>query len=188
MNQNRKNIIIKEILYWKSSKLLPEHYCDFLLSLYTEGNQEMIEQKEKKATILYNVLLIFVALLVPISFLFIYFTELPIVLQTGMLSFFICLCFVVLLLLKKKLYRFYVHIILVVIAILFFFIQVELCTYFSANNQWAIAGVIFINCLGWIVIGKTRKLTSFFISGIVGMIIFIILLGNLIVKNNFLFY
>ena len=37
MDENRKQIIIKEIGYWKNNKLLPEQYCDFLLALYTEG-------------------------------------------------------------------------------------------------------------------------------------------------------
>ena len=37
MDQQRKAIIIHEIKYWKDNHLLPEHYCDFLLALYTEG-------------------------------------------------------------------------------------------------------------------------------------------------------
>ena len=37
MDENRKQIIIKEIGYWKNNKLLPEQYCNFLLALYTEG-------------------------------------------------------------------------------------------------------------------------------------------------------
>ena len=37
MNIQRKKIVISEITYWKKSKLLPEHYCDFLISLYSNG-------------------------------------------------------------------------------------------------------------------------------------------------------
>jgi hypothetical protein len=37
MDQQRKATIIHEIKYWKDNHLLPEHYCDFLLALYTEG-------------------------------------------------------------------------------------------------------------------------------------------------------
>lgn len=37
MDQQRKATIIHEIKYWKDNHLLPAHYCDFLLALYTEG-------------------------------------------------------------------------------------------------------------------------------------------------------
>ena len=40
MNAQRKKIIMTEIDYWKQHKLLPEQYCDFLITLYTEGNRE----------------------------------------------------------------------------------------------------------------------------------------------------
>ncbi|MBN6186158.1 hypothetical protein JQN58_04075 [Aneurinibacillus sp. BA2021] len=37
MKEQRKKIITHEIEYWRRSNLLPSHYCDFLLNLYTEG-------------------------------------------------------------------------------------------------------------------------------------------------------
>ncbi|MFS0689765.1 hypothetical protein AB1K89_11025 [Sporosarcina sp. 179-K 8C2 HS] len=40
MNAQRKKIITSEINYWKQNKLLPEHYCDFLITLYTQGDHE----------------------------------------------------------------------------------------------------------------------------------------------------
>ncbi|WP_252502925.1 hypothetical protein [Sporosarcina sp. Marseille-Q4943] len=40
MNAQRKKIITAEINYWKQNKLLPEHYCDFLITLYTQGDHE----------------------------------------------------------------------------------------------------------------------------------------------------
>ena len=41
---------MNEIKFWKQNKLLPEHYCDFLMTLYSEGNQhEEIEGKAKNA-------------------------------------------------------------------------------------------------------------------------------------------
>ncbi|WP_139994392.1 hypothetical protein [Paenibacillus paridis] len=36
MNQDRRQIIVKEIDHWRRSKLLPDQYCDFLLNLYAE--------------------------------------------------------------------------------------------------------------------------------------------------------
>lgn len=49
MNQQRKRIIISEIKYWKHNKLLPAHYCDFLITLYAqgeEGNQQEVKISE----------------------------------------------------------------------------------------------------------------------------------------------
>ncbi|MDW0117374.1 hypothetical protein QTL97_10545 [Sporosarcina thermotolerans] len=40
MSNQRKKTIITEIKYWKENKLLPEHYCDYLITLYTQGEQE----------------------------------------------------------------------------------------------------------------------------------------------------
>ncbi|MFB9325462.1 hypothetical protein ACFFSY_05955 [Paenibacillus aurantiacus] len=39
MDQERRKTIIREIEHWQRSKLLPEHYCDFLLNLYLETGE-----------------------------------------------------------------------------------------------------------------------------------------------------
>lgn len=44
MDQQRKAAIIHEIKYWKDNHLLPEHYCDFLLALYTEGTGPVADE------------------------------------------------------------------------------------------------------------------------------------------------
>ncbi|MCM3710868.1 hypothetical protein [Sporosarcina luteola] len=72
MNVQRKKIIIAEINYWKQNKLLPEHYCDFLLTLYTQGDHELEisatdallskeEKKDKTRVILLQFLYIVIA-------------------------------------------------------------------------------------------------------------------------------
>ena len=40
MDQERRKVIVKEIEQWQRSKLLPDHYCDFLLNLYLEEGEE----------------------------------------------------------------------------------------------------------------------------------------------------
>lgn len=39
MDDQRKRIIIAELENWRRNHLLPEHYCIFLLNLYTEGDR-----------------------------------------------------------------------------------------------------------------------------------------------------
>jgi hypothetical protein len=36
----KRRILILEIEHWRKSKLLPEHYCDFLLNIYLEDSSE----------------------------------------------------------------------------------------------------------------------------------------------------
>ncbi|QAY66290.1 hypothetical protein [Paenibacillus protaetiae] len=40
MNEERRQTIIAEIAYWRRNKLLPDQYCDFLLNLYRNQNQD----------------------------------------------------------------------------------------------------------------------------------------------------
>lgn len=46
MDKKRK-IILTEIQSWKKHKLLPEHYCDFLTALYTEGSDKYQQLSER---------------------------------------------------------------------------------------------------------------------------------------------
>lgn len=49
MDKQRKETIVHEIKYWKENHLLPSHYCDFLLALYTEGMEESaVDDEDKK--------------------------------------------------------------------------------------------------------------------------------------------
>ncbi|WP_027415839.1 hypothetical protein [Aneurinibacillus terranovensis] len=43
MNEQKKKVILGEIEYWRQSHLLPSHYCDFLLNLYTEGEKDSMD-------------------------------------------------------------------------------------------------------------------------------------------------
>lgn len=40
MDEQKRIMMIKEIEHWRRSKLLPEHYCDFLLNLYMETGSD----------------------------------------------------------------------------------------------------------------------------------------------------
>ncbi len=40
MDDIKRKVIVKEIEYWRASRLLPDQYCDFLLNLYLEGESE----------------------------------------------------------------------------------------------------------------------------------------------------
>ncbi|PYI51748.1 hypothetical protein [Paenibacillus flagellatus] len=45
MEQDKRKIIVREIEHWRRSRLLPEHYCDFLLNLYDDNPGERDSHK-----------------------------------------------------------------------------------------------------------------------------------------------
>lgn len=46
MDKKKKEIIINEIEYWEKNRFLPAHYCQYLLTMYTEG--QGVDQFKKK--------------------------------------------------------------------------------------------------------------------------------------------
>ncbi|MDQ0213904.1 hypothetical protein J2S13_000298 [Oikeobacillus pervagus] len=105
----RKRMIIKEILLWKENRMLPEQYCDYLPALYCE---EAVVQNHlasvNKQNWKKNWWQLLFLLMIPISLFVIYFTELSFFLQTAILtSFVVILLFACIYFTKKGLfYRF----------------------------------------------------------------------------------
>ncbi|WP_440898184.1 hypothetical protein ACS127_15190 [Amphibacillus sp. Q70] len=79
MNGQRKATIINEIKYWKENRLLPDEYCDYLLALYTEG-EENLEETEAQIGIMgkiniFSLLFIILNLTLAPSIAFLFFTH-----------------------------------------------------------------------------------------------------------------
>lgn len=87
MNRRRRETIIREIEYWKRSRLLPEHYCNYLLALYTEGDASLSPRRPLRSRLEASL-----CLLLPAAALAIYFTELSFVLQTLLCALFFAVC------------------------------------------------------------------------------------------------
>ncbi|KUP06012.1 hypothetical protein Q73_09565 [Bacillus coahuilensis m2-6] len=165
MNKQRKDILIQEIKYWKENQLLPSHYCDFLLSLYTEGNRPVeTERKEKKNG--FSFVWLFLCLLtLPLSLFVLYFTELSIILQTGILLTFVILLFFISFYYSTKINRVIIQSIML--------LQIFLTTMFLSEVLFGpspsiIKGTVVINCLVWIVIGRFSQQKYFMVAGVMG--------------------
>jgi hypothetical protein len=163
---NRKEIIIQEIEYWKASKLLPEMYCDYLLTLYTEGDHNIIEKRKEKTRIPLFLLLFSVF---PITYLFIYFTELSFHLQMLFKSFFLLILIVTVFIFRKN--PLFLHLLIVYSAIFLLIFSIEIYEHFFQANNITMISFIIGNCTLWIILGVNRKFRYFFISGVVGFII-----------------
>ena len=97
MNEKRREIIVREIEYWKRSRLLPEQYCDYLLALYTEGEGGHPHSRPARFAWMKWIRIFFIlliCLLLPAGVLVIYFTELSFVLQILLLAVFVAICLI----------------------------------------------------------------------------------------------
>ncbi|MDR4888971.1 hypothetical protein RGU12_15785 [Fredinandcohnia sp. QZ13] len=176
MNEDRKKIVINEILYWRENKLLPEAYCNFLLSLYTEG--EGVEptkttSQSKKKTIMW---ILGIGLLLPVVFLVTYFTELSPILQMLINFIFIIICTLGLVLNRNN--PFFVHFGSIILALIILLLTVNGSDLLFKGHGYYLFGIILLNCVCWIVVGVFSKKKYFLIAGILGSITSGILLFN----------
>ena len=177
MTNPRKKIILNEILFWKQNKLLPEHYCDFLAALYTEGAdiEELEPVQHPKQAVLPSekrkMILLVVGLCIAImAVLALYFTMQSLTLIfTVIVGVGACILFIAAwqMARKKHLLAPIFH---VLAAILLFSMSIRICTtYFSGNNT-VLFCLIAMNCVIWLWSGIKMKLLYFTVSGALGLI------------------
>ncbi|WP_404443743.1 hypothetical protein LG307_15380 [Sutcliffiella horikoshii] len=169
MNKQRKETIIQEIGYWKRNRLLPEQYCDYLLALYTEGEGE--EQPAKGKGKLFSIFFAcLISLFVPITFLVIYFTEMPVHLQMLLVTFFVLLSLFGYFVFRKE--QSFIHIPVFVIALLVLIFSIKSLEVLSFQLPLTFI-IITFQILMWFTIGYMKKWYYLNISAIIMMIIFV---------------
>ncbi|SIS36842.1 hypothetical protein SAMN05421687_10194 [Salimicrobium flavidum] len=150
MAEDRKKIIVNEIHYWKQSKLLPEKYCNFLLALYTEGEDSTDSRNSLFQGKIWNITYYFLNfLMLPFSFVVIYFTENDVILQTVLLTVFVLLSLLQLWWIYKQ--NGMIHIPLNVTLLLVFLLTTTVAsTYFENVYVFLVS---LLNIAGWYFIG-----------------------------------
>lgn len=168
MNETRKKIIIQEIKYWKQSKLLPEKYCDFLLTLYSGGEENITPIKKKRSVSLHIPLWIFTVIFFTILFVN-YFTEIPKGLQITLTAIAIVIFsfFLVRYIENALLFQ----LALVCLALLILTESVNVVNLLFPNSDGFLYFILLIQCGIWFLVGRKLKLIYFSISGIVGVLI-----------------
>ncbi|MFE7061097.1 hypothetical protein ACFVAD_02945 [Sutcliffiella sp. NPDC057660] len=176
MNRQRKDTIIHEIKYWKESRLLPEHYCDYLLALYTEGEGSNKQAKVPKKNLFHLFLAILIPLFVPITFLVIYFTELSIDLQMLPIIFFILLSLFGYYVFRKE--HFFIHIPIVTSALLLLLLSLKLVEAIGYHPTQMLVAV-GAQGVGWFVIGFLK---NWYYLNVAAIITGLLILGVIILK------
>ncbi|KOY80929.1 hypothetical protein I6G82_04660 [Lysinibacillus macroides] len=177
MTNPRKKIILNEILFWKQNKLLPEHYCDFLAALYTEGAdlEELEPVQHPKQAVLPTekrkmILLVAGLCMAIIAMLAVYFTITSLTLiLTIVVGISACILFIIALRMahKQHLLAPAFHLLA---AILFFSMSIRICTTYFSGNNIVLFCLIAANCVIWLWSGLKMKLLYFTVSGALGLL------------------
>lgn len=182
--KQKKDIIMKEIMFWKSNHLLPEYYCDFLTQLYS-GGESLNEEQEKEladhallksekpsifkmlGAIIFG---LFTLAMIALMFLFVNsYIWIPTV--ASVITFTAIIFFILKTAKNPTLSTTFAY---ATAALLLFAITVRITTTLAPGNMLAIFLVLLGNCIIWIIAGKLQKQIYFTISGILGIAIIII--------------
>lgn len=176
MSNPKKQIILNEIAFWKKNRLLPEHYCDFLMTLYSEGNEQetsgnvknavrSVEKRRKwrLATLFPIIAAIIILLLFTIQYEWV---------VIAVAAVFAGSCLIGAIYFAKK-NNLLATMLQLATALAALGITMKICTtYFEGNNEMLYT-LLIVNCVFWLLSGIIMKTVYFTISGVMGLIIII---------------
>lgn len=173
MNEQRKKIILSEIKYWKQNNLLPGHYCDFLTALYAQGNEQHKEagnltssilhkeKKKQKYLVIFN---LFIGIFLAMVMLFI---DNGIALLFGAIGMIILFSYAIF---KSNKQSIILSTIYIVSALLLLLMSLKLWSLFFSQQPMILIGLLVLNCVIWLLVGRFLKLLYFTLSGLIGLI------------------
>ncbi|CAM3120583.1 hypothetical protein FITA111629_04735 [Filibacter tadaridae] len=176
MNPQRKRIIISEIKYWKQNKLLPGHYCDFLITLYTQGEEEneqaekvpypiLVEEKRKMNRKVMSVMLL-ALLTIGSLFFFSHHPGITLGIASATTLLFISLTFR-----KSWIQTSIVPFLYISSSFILLAMSLKLWLVFFEGNNMLLIGLLLLNCILWLFAGRLLKLLYFTISGAAGLLL-----------------
>lgn len=168
---DRKQIIINEIRYWKQHRMLPATYCDYLLSLYTEGEQDVPRYKRFQNWFV-KIVPVASAAIILIGYLVIYFTEMSFDLQIVLGTFYLVATIMMARFYHAKhLAGSHFSFFVVALALLLFSMQLAIHLF---QTQMAMLLMIGANGLLWLLIGKRWRIRFFGIAGYAVLLILLV--------------
>ncbi|MBB4825746.1 hypothetical protein HNO89_002982 [Sporosarcina luteola] len=178
MNAQRKRIIITEIQYWKQNKLLPEHYCDFLITLYARGEEDGKEEikgskgilvREKNTRWITMMVTSLLAILVFGSMFFLRTNSIwPISAAVILAAILLMIS-----LWKSRTNTNFSSLLYILSAFLLLGLSLKVWLLFFEDETMLLIGLLVLNCLLWLFAGRLLKLLYFTISGSVGLLLII---------------
>lgn len=177
MNEQRKRIIISEIKYWRNNKLLPEHYCDFLITLYAQGEDAHQKEKNQPDSILLKEkkrisrsLLFYTMLVLVASASMFIISNYPVI----TLLFAASVVLVLLLMTIRKTSTLVItQYIYIITSFLLLGMSLKVWLSYFEGQTMLLLGLIMLNCVLWLFAGRLLKLVYFTISGTVGLLLIV---------------
>jgi hypothetical protein len=173
LKDQRKSIIVNEIRFWKQNQMLPEHYCDFLLALYEQGEHSKKTQKTKNSIlsregskfILWQIVLLITTIA---ALLFITFSStlwVPLILSLVMIAILIGATYYF----STKMMK--APLLYVLLALILLGLSMKIWLLYFKEQPIVLIVIMMIHCVLWIIAGKFLKQVYFVISGITGILI-----------------
>lgn len=179
MNEKRKSIILSEIKYWKQNNLLPEHYCDFLSTLYergdtsqeAEGKAEMaILHKEKRNNKLKIISILVFAIILGILMQMLNDGTAVLLGAIGVAA---LLAYATLKSVRRSVILPFIYI---VSAFLLLIMSLKLWSVYFPEQPMLLIALLILNCVMWLFAGRLLKLLYFTLSGSIGLVSIIVIL------------
>ncbi|MCJ7841857.1 hypothetical protein MUB24_13295 [Lederbergia sp. NSJ-179] len=175
MKDEKKNILLNEFYFWKEHKMLPEHYCDYLIALYTEGDEKKQQKKKYRnkkkfqfELLFYLLLLIMIAVMAVIT----YITAISFGMQTLFLSTFVVLLFIIWFYFRQN--KINAMSVYMTAAFLFLLYTVQINDAFFDHASISLYWLLLINCFIWVVAGMIGKQLFFSITGLLAIVLLIV--------------
>lgn len=179
MTKQRKQIIINEITFWKQNRLLPEHYCDFLMTLYTEGehaetemkgdSKQSVKAKERRKINAKYIIIPIIGISFVAAIYFVPITWLILALS----AIFVLLCMVLAVYYMKK-NDVLAPVLQLTAAVVLLFATIKLCLTYFPGNDIALYVALIGNCSLWLLSGIFMRLMYFTIAGGLGLLAIVI--------------
>ncbi|WP_248926645.1 hypothetical protein [Paenibacillus hamazuiensis] len=175
MDEKRK-ILIREIEHWRRSKLLPEHYCDFLLNLYLEDRSEKpidggmfgISPASIKNSN-WKIWMIIFGLMAVISFTALNFNSFDFPLQMGISIVFLVVCYIIGALNREKT-PLIAYAMFGVASLFLLFIGLFLLKERGLNTPTMTVLYVTFCSIVWVASGLAARLAIFQLCGWVGLV------------------
>ncbi|MGL4523732.1 MAG: hypothetical protein ACRCWQ_14385 [Bacilli bacterium] len=171
LKEERKQVIIEEILFWKQNKLLPLEYCDYLFAFYSAGDEENVHKYRKVPpfVVLHTMIML---LFIPIFFVFLFTDSAPTSIELVSMSVMVLYAFTVMLFnLKMRGWFFHLG------TTLGFF----LLFLFTLHNYWdqilpqsLLFAIYTTQMVFWVAVGQKLRVSYLFWGGLLGAIAILI--------------
>lgn len=158
--------------------MLPEHYCDFLITLYAQGEAtEVADQTiekgvlEKERSLVVKKIVLLAILAAGVFALMLLISGHP-VLMIGLASIFV-LGLLIRLLMSKPIRSALIPFTYIIAAFMLLGISLKVWFVFFEGETMLLLGVLMLNSILWLFAGRMLKLLYFSISGTAGLLMII---------------